>query len=87
MKELYELLGIKFSYTSNMHYDALEAWQWTFGSRTVWLVNKSAGQPQFKILPKQHLFACGPQADKATNSNIQFSISSKFGLKQAYLLQ
>ncbi len=26
---------------------ALEVWQWTFGSRTVWLVNKSAGQPQF----------------------------------------
>ncbi len=22
---------------------ALEVWQWTFGSRTVWLVNKSAG--------------------------------------------
>jgi hypothetical protein len=27
---------------------ALEVWQWTFGSRTVWLVNESAGQPQFK---------------------------------------
>ncbi len=28
---------------------ALEVWQWTFGSRarTVWLLNKSAGQPQF----------------------------------------
>ncbi len=26
---------------------ALEVWQWTFGSRTVWLVNKSAGLPQF----------------------------------------
>ncbi len=26
---------------------ALEVWQWTFGSRTVWLVNNSAGQPQF----------------------------------------
>jgi hypothetical protein len=26
---------------------ALEVWQWTFGCRTVWLVNKSAGQPQF----------------------------------------
>ncbi len=26
-----------------------EVWQpeWTFGSRTVWLVNRSAGQPQF----------------------------------------
>ncbi len=26
---------------------ALEVWQWTSGSRTVWLVEKSAGQPQF----------------------------------------
>ena len=26
---------------------ALEVWQWTCGSRTAWLVNKSAGQPQF----------------------------------------
>jgi hypothetical protein len=26
---------------------ALEVWQWTFGSRTVWLVDKSAGHPQF----------------------------------------
>ncbi len=26
---------------------ALEVRQWTFGSTTVWLVNKSAGQPQF----------------------------------------
>jgi hypothetical protein len=26
---------------------ALEVWQWTFGSRTGWMVNKSAGQPQF----------------------------------------
>ena len=25
----------------------LEVWPWTFGSRTAWLVNKSAGQPQF----------------------------------------
>ncbi len=25
---------------------ALEVWPWTFGSRTAWLVNKSAGQPQ-----------------------------------------
>ncbi len=25
---------------------AFEVWQWTFGSRTVWLVNRSAGQPQ-----------------------------------------
>jgi hypothetical protein len=29
---------------------ALEVWQWTFGSRTIWLVNKSAGQPQFTWL-------------------------------------
>ena len=28
---------------------ALEVWQWTFGSRTVWLVNKSAGQLQFSL--------------------------------------
>ncbi len=28
---------------------SLEVWQWTFGSRTVWLVNKSAGQPQFYV--------------------------------------
>ena len=35
---------------------ALEVWPWTFGSRTAWLVNKSAGQPQFR--------RCGPQ--KAT---------------------
>ncbi len=27
----------------------LEVWQWTFGSRPVWLVNKSAGQPQFNL--------------------------------------
>ncbi len=26
---------------------ALAVWPWTFGSRTAWLVNKSAGQPQF----------------------------------------
>ncbi len=28
---------------------ALEVWQWTFGSRTVWLVNKSADYSQFLI--------------------------------------
>ncbi len=28
----------------------LEVWQWTFGSRTVWLINKSAGQPQFLVV-------------------------------------
>jgi hypothetical protein len=28
---------------------ALEVWQWTFGPRTVRLVNKSAGQPQFEV--------------------------------------
>jgi hypothetical protein len=26
---------------------ALEVWQWTVGSRTVWLVNNSGGQAQF----------------------------------------
>ncbi len=29
-------------------FGALEVWQWTFGSRTVWLVNISAGHPQFR---------------------------------------
>ena len=29
---------------------ALEVWPWTLGSRTAWLVNKSAGQPQFNML-------------------------------------
>ena len=29
---------------------ALEMWPWTFGSRTVWLVNKSARQPQFLVV-------------------------------------
>jgi hypothetical protein len=34
---------------------ALEVWQWTFGSRTVWLVSKSAGQPQlYKITRSMH---------------------------------
>ncbi len=28
---------------------ALEVWPWTFGFRTIWLVNKSAGQPQSLI--------------------------------------
>ncbi len=28
---------------------ALEVWQWTLWSRTGWLVNKSAGQPQFIV--------------------------------------
>jgi hypothetical protein len=28
---------------------ALEVWQWTFWSRTVWLVNKSAGQHPFYV--------------------------------------
>ncbi len=28
---------------------ALEVWPWTFGSRTAWLVKKTAGQPQFWV--------------------------------------
>jgi hypothetical protein len=32
---------------------ALEVWRWTFGSRIVWLVNKSAGQPQFTVMALQ----------------------------------
>jgi hypothetical protein len=27
---------------------ALKVWQWTLGSKTAWLVNKSAGQPPLK---------------------------------------
>jgi hypothetical protein len=27
---------------------ALEVWPWTLGSKTAWLVNKSAGRPPFK---------------------------------------
>ncbi len=40
---------------------ALEVWQWTFGSRTVWLVNKSAGQLQFFRLSSfmKHHFQIG----------------------------
>ncbi len=37
---------------------ALEVWPWTFGFRTAWLINKSAGPPPFT-------FALGPDsADK-----------------------
>jgi hypothetical protein len=32
----------------------LMRWWWTFGSRTVWFVNKSAGQPQFNHVYGTH---------------------------------
>ncbi len=38
--------GVRGDVGSTPTCGALEVWSWTFGFRTVWLVNKSAGQPQ-----------------------------------------
>jgi hypothetical protein len=47
---------------------ALEVWQWIFGSRTVWLVNKSAGQPQFGkrlwVVAQQSSFSSSEQTSE-----------------------